>query len=783
MPGIIFLNRRWNFASDDLFYPGLIELISRSVWFTPQLIYYIYYKELFNCPDAQLLHIYYIGFLCTMGLIIFVQLWIVLLSAQGTITNSRPRRHMVKFIYMRTLLSLTEICWSIVGSIWIVSIKMAECSQIVYFAVICNLAFCGIAVFFLIIVIFIVFDPLSHLDEKDVVKKRNILNYYINKMCCCFYCCLHTGNSRQANYENSYKQISAMLEMIFRNGDLTPSDIAAGIILINNKEVNQFKREFKSKTNSRKQTEIRKSLINAEKIPKWMDINEASYFIRFALATYSWPYYLYMHNMRGFCDICCICSTANDEDNEGCCGCCNCQRKRVQVNEPEYNQANNKRCVCHGDTRTRRNLRAFKFLSKTEECDIIYSNFSNELFLVPFCVLVDHFKKTVIITIRGTLSMRDVITDMTAECGYFDIDDLQNQPAHIGILNTADNIYQIIKEENLLGEAFKTNPNYQLTVTGHSLGAGTATILAMKLKNEYPDIRCIAYSPPGGLISEALSDYTKSFVMSVIVGDDIVPRLSLHSVHNLKAEILKEIYNTNLPKYKIIWKYSLSFVKRSNDEEHFINYSSSGEESDEDTTLQTVVNMTSNPENEVLVDEIHDHLQIESDQYVDENHVDSNSTVNLFRATTLAIQEQKQKLKREASNLFTKSTNLVEIDDFNESENPNEPIKSKEVAYSLIKRMKHHVKETYPTLVLPGNILYIYQIQSSVKKSCFKSIGSTVFCCFDSCQSADNLIYDSRWAHRDEFKKIVITNRMLLDHFPNQVDNALNYFHSTKRYI
>ena len=40
-------------------------------------------------------------------------------------------------------------------------------------------------------------------------------------------------------------------------------------------------------------------------------------------------------------------------------------------------------------------------------------------------------------------------------------------------------------------------------------------------------------------MSEALSDYTKSFVMSVIVGDDIVPRLSLHSVHNLKANILK----------------------------------------------------------------------------------------------------------------------------------------------------------------------------------------------------------------------------------------------------
>ena len=80
---------------------------------------------------------------------------------------------------------------------------------------------------------------------------------------------------------------------------------------------------------------------------------------------------------------------------------------------------------------------------------------------------------------------------------------------------------------------------YHLLVTGHSLGAGVAVILSLKLKSEYPTVKCIAYSPPGGLISETLADYTRSFVMSVILGDDIVPRLSLYSVHNLKADILK----------------------------------------------------------------------------------------------------------------------------------------------------------------------------------------------------------------------------------------------------
>lgn len=76
-------------------------------------------------------------------------------------------------------------------------------------------------------------------------------------------------------------------------------------------------------------------------------------------------------------------------------------------------------------------------------------------------------------------------------------------------------------------------------ITGHSLGGGTAVILSLKLRSRYPNLRCISYSPPGGLISKNLAEFTKKFVMSVVVGDDIVPRLSLHSIHTLKADILK----------------------------------------------------------------------------------------------------------------------------------------------------------------------------------------------------------------------------------------------------
>ena len=37
-------------------------------------------------------------------------------------------------------------------------------------------------------------------------------------------------------------------------------------------------------------------------------------------------------------------------------------------------------------------------------------------------------------------------------------------------------------------------------ITGHSLGAGVAALLAMLLQPIYPKLHCYAYSPPGGLI-------------------------------------------------------------------------------------------------------------------------------------------------------------------------------------------------------------------------------------------------------------------------------------------
>jgi sn1-specific diacylglycerol lipase len=99
--------------------------------------------------------------------------------------------------------------------------------------------------------------------------------------------------------------------------------------------------------------------------------------------------------------------------------------------------------------------------------------------------------------------------------------------------------------------ALPDTKGWRLVVTGHSLGAGTAALLALILKPRVPGVRCWAFSPPGCTVSAALIAYTRSFVTSIAAGKDVVTRVGAVNLNRLIDEMMVSLARSKYPKLKV----------------------------------------------------------------------------------------------------------------------------------------------------------------------------------------------------------------------------------------
>uniref|UniRef100_H0XGN4 Diacylglycerol lipase-beta n=1 Tax=Otolemur garnettii TaxID=30611 RepID=H0XGN4_OTOGA len=185
--------------------------------------------------------------------------------------------------------------------------------------------------------------------------------------------------------------------------------------------------------------------------------------------------------------------------------------------------------------------------------DFIHISFHDKVYELPFLVALDHRKESVVVAVRGTMSLQDILTDLSAESEVLDIQcEVQDCWAHKGISQAARYVYRRLINDGILSQAFSIAPEYQLVIVGHSLGGGAAALLAIMLRASYPQVRGYAFSPPRGLLSKSLYEYSKNFIVSVVLGKDVIPRLSVTNLEDLKKRILRVIANCNKPKYKIL---------------------------------------------------------------------------------------------------------------------------------------------------------------------------------------------------------------------------------------
>ncbi|CAN6203870.1 unnamed protein product [Urochloa humidicola] len=155
---------------------------------------------------------------------------------------------------------------------------------------------------------------------------------------------------------------------------------------------------------------------------------------------------------------------------------------------------------------------------------------------------IDPRAKLVILGIRGTHTVYDLVTDLIA------LSDKKVSPkgfsTHFGTYEAAR--WYLRHELGIIRKCLEKHKDYKLRLVGHSLGGASAALLAIMLRKKSkeelgfsPDIiSAVGYGTPPCISKEA-AESCASYVSTVVLQDDIIPRLSAASLARLRNEILK----------------------------------------------------------------------------------------------------------------------------------------------------------------------------------------------------------------------------------------------------
>lgn len=542
MPHLVAFKRKWNIGTDDFVFSGAADFLIRVVWLIVIIVVFSAYgSDLFDkaCIHGVLLKAYFIGLICFLAITAFLAALIVYVSKQGTIANSLKRKKLPYLLYIRLAIAVPEVAWNAIGTAWAFG-KSSGCSRgIVDVAK-------GTVISGWILLFIAAVSVLMNFNLFDGTKKKKKLTPVRSfkrgssrpltksksweKRCKCLFCCA-SGDDRSTSV---FRTLAELSSDYFKGVDLVPTDVVAGLILLSQKH--KEKREglnhvvISDTTSPRTPDLIKQPILEVScdfsVVPKdWMTLDRMSYYLKFALGSYGWPFYVTLTNpVFGACSIC------------SACRCFSCLR-------PDQIYLDNC-CQC--------NTAAFKKTTGICHNEIVYASFKNDIYEIPFYVVIDKKYQTVVVAIRGTLSLQDVITDLVIERSELDIPGFPKACAHNGILQSAKYLKNALEKDNILEEALSRVEGGKLVITGHSLGAGAAALLAILLKPKYPDLMCFAYASPGELVSPEVSEYCRDFVCTVVLGDDIITRQGMLMMDDLKMQILEAIKECQIPKYKIL---------------------------------------------------------------------------------------------------------------------------------------------------------------------------------------------------------------------------------------
>ncbi|XP_050302492.1 diacylglycerol lipase-alpha isoform X2 [Anthonomus grandis grandis] len=565
MPGLVVFRRRWSVGSDDLVVPGAFLFTTHITWtiILAVILFILKFDKSVHC--ILLIWSLVVGYLAILLVSIVIEVAVCVVALRGSILDTTPRSSMQYILYIRLAVMIVEAGWLTAGVLWIVY-YYTECpidnaKEVVLAMVVFN----SCILLSVVITVWCCYDTAGRswvkmkqyqrsMRESELKfqykrsgstrnwRQRKVLRAYQDSWqnrCQFIFCCSAPSDRNR----NSFADIARLLSDFFRDLDVVPSDVVVGLVLLRKFQKIERKAIIEERKNDTYEflsgvpiTPRTQFLSLQENGPDAEMFQTVIHFANFAVKAYGWPVYVMMNKM-GICQVC---------TGLSCYCCLPCRR----TNSENVQIVDDNCCRC--------NYAALEKLTKIGDIEIIYATYHVDVGETPFFVALDYDRKKIVISIRGTLSMKDILTDLNAESETIPLHPpREDWTGHKGMVQAAQYIYEKIEEEQLLQKARARNPekgtkDFDITIVGHSLGAGTASILGILLRQNHSSLECFCYSPPGGLLSAPAVEYTKEFTISVVVGKDVVPRIGLHQMETLRTDLINAIKRSVDPKWKTI---------------------------------------------------------------------------------------------------------------------------------------------------------------------------------------------------------------------------------------
>jgi len=625
--GVKLFGLRLQLASDDFVFPGLFEAFNR-------LLLVIILAFVLACtPSGQgqdvLLTVYLLSGIVLFSLNSLAAAMLSWHSAKGCVWDPQEalhRKRVVPILYSLVLLGLGEVCVLIFGStvtgikIYQSQLQGQEEERKEYVGIL--VLTLALWTFFIIKVMTLLIttkefsdflfapggggDHRSECDEDEVAQKNEGCCYKFLSMLC------FRQRTAQTKFAHDLRDAGKVFSELFQYDTFLASDIAAAFILIySNRQPSSAAVSSRGSTPQRQTESAAKSAAFAAAdgsrkvseesrapepyamrfgasetfvLDSGNDSEEVSYeggrersvvsrevaghggrereesaavllhYMKYAYVVYGSKLYVINHRFH-------LSNWWRMLRHLSCCSCCCClpfygRREFVQGDDC---------CLCElAVIRT-----TMPWLS---EDDLVHLSYENTSAVSPFMVALDHKHRKVVVAIRGSGSLSDMVTDINAEPVSIAqaAGNLPGIPtdykAHKGMVAAARHIYnRLLISDNLLNRAFLQceEGDYEVVVTGHSLGAGIAVVLGFLLRAcpSYRRAMVYAYGIVGANLNESAYLASKAFTRSVVVGDDVVTRLSLRSVQRLQDKMWAALVESRQPKYKILFQGVTAVLK------------------------------------------------------------------------------------------------------------------------------------------------------------------------------------------------------------------------------